>query len=984
MNVRPAIHALLNKYARKLDYEVVHELSGRGMRGKNVRPDGVVKNRWSLEIGLWESKDAKDDLAGEIAAKIQKGYSLTNILFEDGKTAVLYQYGAEVSRADMRNPDALHDLLTKFFAFKNEVVTRFEDALTAFKVDVPKITSTLREEIIAHREKNSAFAKAQADFLTLCKAEINPDVTVEDVREMMIQHIMTCDIFNKIFDDNDFYRHNSIAAELEKLIEKLLTYQDRRNLLASTEHYYDTINATAAGIPDHHEKQKFLKVLYENFYQAYNPKAADRLGVVYTPNEIVHFMIKITDRLLDTHFQKSLSDEGVDILDPATGTGTFICDIIEYIQRERLEYKFQNEIHANEVSILPFYIANLNIEYTYKQKMNKYADFPGLCFVDTLDNTDCLMHSEHQRNLLFGLSSVNTERIRRQNSKEISVIIGNPPYNANQKNENENNKNREYKDIDERIRNSYVDASTAQKTKVYDMYARFYRWATDRIDKNGIIAFVTNRSFVDSRTFDGFRKCIQEDFSHCYIIDTRSDVRTNPRIAGTTHNVFGIQTGVAIMFLIKKVHHAGQCMIHYYSLDDTLRREEKLDWLREHADFDKIRFERIRPDKNHTWINQADENDWDALIPVACKAVKANEHDEAVFKLYSLGISTNRDEWVYDFSKESLLNKMEFFVKTYDSISKKHGDFDTVIKWSRNLKRRFEQGKKEAFSNTNARKSLYRPFVMSWLYDSGLYVDERGSCSNVFPLNTDSQCNKLIMICGHPQIPITIHATKYIPDAGYSSRATQFVPLYRYEDGKLHDNITAWGLKKFQEHYLNDAITRDDIFHYTYAVLHNPAYLKKYEINLKREFPRLPFYKDFNQWASWGKSLMDVHIEFESAKPYPLKRHDSENMFPGMKIKVKLKADKAEGTIEIDELTTLHGIPPEAWHYKLGNRTALEWVLDQYKEKKPKDPTIAEKFDTYCFADYKEQVIELLKKVCTASVETVKIIREMNNSFDIY
>lgn len=484
---------LLNDYARKQNYEVVTEASCVGTKGKRVVPDGILKNLFGLDIGLWESKDESDSLDDEINAKREKGYPFTNILFEDSQTAVLIQHGEEV----MRTP-----------------------------------------------------IKANHEFLELCKAEINPNVTEADVREMMIQHLLTSDIFSKIFDDPDFHRHNNIAREIEKLIGLLFTHAERKNLLLQIEHYYDTINAAAAGITDHHEKQKFLKVLYENFYKVYNPKAADRLGVVYTPNEIVKFMIESTDALLEQHFGKTLASKDVEILDPATGTGTFIAALIDHLPKQQLLYKYQNEIHANEVAILPYYIANLNIEYTFKQRMGHYEEFKNLCFVDTLDNTSALDY-EGKQTTMFALSSENAERIKRQNERKISVIIGNPPYNANQLNENENNKNRDYPYIDKRIKETYIKQSTAQKTKVYDMYARFYRWAMDRIDKNGIIAFVTNRSFIDSRTFDGFRKTLESEFDYIYIVDTQSDVRKNPKIAGTTHNIFGIQTGVAIMFLVK-------------------------------------------------------------------------------------------------------------------------------------------------------------------------------------------------------------------------------------------------------------------------------------------------------------------------------------------------------------------------------------------------------------------------------------------------
>jgi predicted helicase len=550
-SIRNHFWALLNEYARQYHYEVVPEVFVMGTQGKKVYPDGTVKNLWGLDIGFWESKDLKDNIDVEIRQKIRKGYPLTNILFEDTRTAILYQRGVEVKRVAMREADELHQMLTDFFTFKSEAVDKFEEAIEKFKADIPAIVAKLRTRIDESGQVNATFREAQNVFFELCKREINPNITLADIREMLIQHILTSDIFMKIFADAEFHQHNTIAAELEKLVGTLFSYAERRNLLHSIEHYYLAINATAAAIIDHHEKQKFLKVLYENFYKVYNPKAADRLGVVYTPNEIVQFMVRSTNYLLEQHFGKTLADKNVEILDPATGTGTFICEIIENaIPKQQLEYKFKHEIYANEVAILPYYIANLNIEYTFKQKMDRYEEFPNLCFVDTLDNVGALSYSNQVKDM-FGLTSENTQRIKRQNEKRISVIIGNPPYNANQRNENENNKNREYPTIDKRIKETYIKHSTAQKTKVYDMYSRFYRWASDRLDKNGIIAFVTNRSFINSRTFDGFRKCIEEEFNYVYIFDTQSDVRANPKIAGTTHNVFGIQTGVAILFLVK-------------------------------------------------------------------------------------------------------------------------------------------------------------------------------------------------------------------------------------------------------------------------------------------------------------------------------------------------------------------------------------------------------------------------------------------------
>ncbi|MEP7265963.1 MAG: N-6 DNA methylase, partial [Bacteroidota bacterium] len=578
-SVRNEFYNLLSHYGERKNLVLVAELPVRGTKGKDVTPDGTLKNILRLDYGYWESKDESLDIDEEIDKKVKRGYPLNNILFEDSNHAVLFQAGQETMRINMRMPDELDRILTAFINFEKPEVRKFNEALDHFQKDIPTILKTLREKIDSARHENKKFIKSSETFLELCKAEINPDITMADVREMMIQHILTSDIFNKIFDDPEFHQHNSIAKELEQLIGTLFTYSDRKNLLGSIEHYYDAINAAAAGIVDHHEKQKFLKSLYENFYKAYNPKAADRLGVVYTPNEIVDFMIDSTNYLLEKHFKRLLWDKNVDILDPATGTGTFICNIIDKCPPQYLAHKYKHELHANDVAILPYYIANLNIEYTFKQKMNYYEEFKNLCFVDTLDNTDALAYGGKQHDL-FGFSSENSRRIVEQNKKKISVVIGNPPYNANQKNENENNKNREYPYIDKRIRSTYIAKSEAQNsTKVFDMYIRFYRWAMDRVN-DGVIALITNRSFIDSRMFDGFRKSIMEDFQFCYIVDTKSDVRANPKIAGTTHNIFGIQTGVAIMFLVKNEKKREDCKIEYVSLPDEWRKEVKWEWFR--------------------------------------------------------------------------------------------------------------------------------------------------------------------------------------------------------------------------------------------------------------------------------------------------------------------------------------------------------------------------------------------------------------------
>jgi predicted helicase len=999
-SVRNEFYNLLSHYAEKRNLVLVAELPVRGTKGRDVTPDGTLKNVLRLEYGYWESKDESLKLDEEIDKKLRKGYPTNNILFEDSQEAILIQGGEEVMRINMRNADELDRILNAFVNFKNPFVKKFEDAIGQFQDDIPVIIETLREKIHDAREKNQNFVAVSESFLELCRAEINPDITMADVREMMIQHILTGDIFNKVFGDAEFHRHNNIANELEKLVRTLFDYSERRNLLGSIEHYYDAINTAAASVADHHEKQKFLKALYENFYKAYNPKAADRLGVVYTPNEIVDFMVDSTNFLLEKHFRRQLWDKNVEILDPATGTGTFICSIIDKCPNQYLAHKYKKELHANDVAILPYYVANLNIEYTFKQKMGYYEEFPNICFVDTLDNVAALGYAGKQQSL-FGFSSENARRISNQNSRKISVVIGNPPYNAKQENYNYQNSNRAYQVIDKRIKDTFIKSGTAQnQIVVYDMYTRFYRWAMDRIDKNGIVAFISNRSFIDGRAFDGFRKCIQEDFSHCYIIDTKSDVRVNPKIAGTTHNVFGIQTGVAIMFLVRIDKKLGDCKIHYISMEDEWRKAEKLDWLSNNM-LENISFEAIMPNPKNNWINLAD-NDFDELLPLIDKSVKAGKTEKAVLRLFSSGVKSQRDEWVYDLSEKHLESKMRFFVDVYQ---KSLADLNTIdsnqIKWDRELAKYLARKIEKTFDSNQIIEATYRPFFKQFFYFDRHFNGMTYQWFDIY----GATGQKVIVIPGLAS-PKDFHAFAIdkIIDLNSLPAGCQCLPLFSLQESKeTMNNITDWGLQQFTGHYQDESIGKEDIFHYVYAVLHNPAYRKKYELNLKRDFPRIPFYKDFWQWAAWGRELMDLHIGYETVEPYPLREHkhevkaeakrqkeffsvvkEPEPMY-GVKpkVKTKLKADKQAGIIEIDELTFLSGVPREAWEYKLGNRSALEWILDQYKEKKPKDPTIAEKFNTYRFADYKEKVIDLLKRVCRVSVETVRIVGEMEKESKI-
>lgn len=1000
--VREAFKDLLKGWARQHDLVFVPEYEITTPAKDRRYVDGALLHALRMPFGYWEAKDEKDDLDAEIEFKLRRGYPQDNIIFEDSTQAVLIQSKREVMRCSVDDVDRLEKLLTLFFGYERVEVSEFRKAVEQFKTDLPAVLDALRTMVEQAYRDNAAFRAASQRFLDHAKEAINPSLTAADVREMLIQHVLTEEIFSKVFGEDDFHHLNNVAKELYALEGTFFTGDLKKRTLRGLDPYYAAIRAAAAQIGSHHEKQAFLKVIYENFYKVYNKKAADRLGVVYTPNEIVRFMIESADWLCEKHFGKNLIDREVEILDPATGTGTFITELLEHFrgQPAKLKHKYLQELHANEVAILPYYVANLNIEATYAAITGQYLEFPNLCFVDTLDNVGLHTAQHGSQGGLFGsVSEENVARIRRQNGRKISVIIGNPPYNANQQNENENNKNREYPDIDQRIKETYIEASTAQKTKVYDMYARFFRWASDRLAENGVLAFITNRSFINARTFDGFRKTVESEFNEIYILDLGGDVRANPKLSGTTHNVFGIQAGVAISFLVKR-HRTQGCRIFYAQRPEMEKAEEKIAFLST-TKLSELDLDEVKPDAKCNWINLT-HNDFDSLIPVASKQAKGAKkpsQEKAIFKLFSLGVVTNRDEWVYGNDLRQVENKVRFLIDIYNADvnrlseiqdkSKRKGMVDTAIKWTRAVKNDLVEGVRYSFDEDGIVESYYRPFVKRRLYFSRKLNEMLYQVPQLFgPM---AGANRAFCFSAEERSNFGVIAFEDIPNKDvFMPSAAQVLACYRFDsEGNRIENVTDWALDQFKKQYQpgrakqSRPITKEAIFHYVYGVLHDPVYREKYAQNLKREFPRIPFYADFWQWADWGKELLELHIGFEQVEPAKLIRTDlpdEKSRKAGVAPKALLKADKDASRIVLDSETALSGIPREAWTYTLGNRSALEWILDQYKEKKPKDPTIREKFDTYRFADYKEKVIDLLTRVTTVSTRTVEIVKAMKQA----
>ena len=805
--VSEAFKDLLKGYARSHDLVFIPQYQFKTAANDLRTVNGALLHALRMPFGYWEAKDEKDDLDAEIETKFKRGYPKDNILFEDSQQAVLIQNGNEVMRCPVDDVEKLQKLLHLFFAYERREIAEFRHAVKQFTTDLPAVLEGLRAMIERAHTDNAAFRSAAEKFLDHARKTINPGLSDADVREILIQHILTDEIFDTVFPGQVFHKDNNVARELHKLEDTFFTGNTKHQTLKSLEVCYRAIRGAAAQIENHHEKQTFLKVVYENFYKVYNPKAADRLGVVYTPNEIVRFMIESADWLCEQHFGRNLIDRDVEILDPAAGTGTFITELIEHFrgQPAKLKRKYAEELHANEVALLPYYVANLNIEATYAAITGEYIEFPGLCLVDTLDNVAGLgKRTGDQIADLFGMGEENVERIKRQNKRKISVIIGNPPYNANQANENDNNKNREYPEIDRRIKDSYIKASTAQKTKLYDMYVRFFRWASDRVHDDGIVAFVTNNSFIDAQGFDGFRACVEKEFNEVWIVNLKGAARGSgePR-KRQGGNIFSnqIRVGVSVWFCIKAKSLSG-CRVLYDEVRDFAPADEKRAFLTT-APLFRRSMKTLKPNKQHDWLAVAD-SDFDDFFPIAFRRRKGVKRPAkgAIFHSYALGVSTNRDEWLYGISGADLSDRVRWLLSVYEQHPPGSQSFDGSIKWSETLKRRAQASEREPFFAEAIRRSAYRPFVSRSLYQSSLLIDRPGGMDSMFPPNKQN-----FAICfsdvgsrsGYVSMAIDGPADLHY---GASVDGYQQVSLWRFDvAGERIDNITDWALKQFKAHY---------------------------------------------------------------------------------------------------------------------------------------------------------------------------------------
>ena len=997
--VRTAFQTLLQHYCRQGGLILVCEKTHYTKENRRIQLDGEVVDAFDLPHGHWEAKDTQDDLPTEARRKSEAGYPFKNIIIQSPTRALLYQNGHLRLDCNLTDPKNLIELLSTFFAYQEENIVDWYAAVEEFREKVPVLGRGVAERVETEMQDNPLFQQAFGNFHQQCRAAIDPNLTEAQVEEMLIQHLLTERIFRTVFDNPDFTNRNIIAQEIEKVIQVLTQRSPSRSeFLRPLNPFYIAIEKTAATITDFSQKQSFLNTVYEQFFQGFSVKVADTHGIVYTPQPIVDFMVKSVEHVLKAEFGRSLSDMGVHIIDPFVGTGNFIVRLMQEIQGRRLPQKYREELHCNEVMLLPYYIASLNIEHAYFERTGSYEPFSHICFVDTFDTVD-LMDAPHQTGQFSFFTPENTLRVEEQRETPMFVVIGNPPYNASQDNENDNNKNRRHAAVDTRVRNTFAADSSAQlKNKLYDPYVKAFRWAMDKLGDEGIIAFVTNNSFIDAQMFDGMRKHLSEEFDTLYILDLGGNIRKGqPGDA----NVFGIQVGVSINILVKSSRHSpcavtakGASRILYNDETAELNKVRTFAFLDENQHTGNIEWQELTPDKRHTWLTAALHNDFDSLIPMGSKEAKTSKRNAegTLFKTYSLGVVTNRDAWAYNFDADALTSNLTRMMKYYngqvfqweqrDNREITVNDFididDTKIKWTRSLKSNLKTGKLAEFSAANVRTSLYRPFTKSHLYFHRMMNECVYVFPSIFPTPETEEENQVICV---PSLgsrnDFWCYLTSFVPNLLITSMdPNQCFPFYIYdEDGtNRRENITDWALTQFQKHYKDDSITKWDIFHYTYGLLHQPEYRERYQENLKRDLPHIRFAEDFRAFAKAGARLTDLHVNYESQPEYD-KLEPIET--PGMQVDLRverMKFSKDKTRLTYNDFLTLEGIPPEVFEYRLGNRSALEWVVDQYRVKVDKRSGIQN--DPNREKD-EEYIVRLIGQVITVSLETVDIVKNL-------
>lgn len=866
---------------------------------------------------------------------------------------------------------------------------------------------TMIRHLLDEASPESELRTVFAQFVEGLQQTLNPAIDEDQAIEMLAQHLITQPVFDAMFAGHRFTELNPISLAMQNVVDHLnanAAFEKERESLSA---FYKSVQRRVKDLDNAAAKQHVIKDLYDKFFQNAFPRIAERLGIVFTPVPVVDYILRSADMALRESFGKSLSDEGVSIIEPFVGTGTFITRLLQLglIRPEDLERKYTRELFANEIVLLSYYIAAINIETVYGEVAkehglgSEYVPFNGMVLTDTFQ----LSESSHHLNL--PAFRANSERAERELERDIRVIVMNPPYSSGQNTANDNNQNEKYPKLDERIAETYVkNSSGTNKNSIYDSYIRAIRWASDRVKDSGVIAFVSNGSFIDGNAADGLRKCLVDEFSKLYVYNLRGNARTSgetrKREAG---NVFGggSRTPVTICVLVKDPSHTGEAVLHYRDIGDYLSREEKLDIIDREGSIAHTEWEVVVPNEAADWINQRDEK-YDTYQPIGDKATKGKPNTPGVFQLYSNGLKTNRDPWVYNFSARAVEENVRRMIEFYNSqIGVEQPDMDsTKIAWNRSLLTFRAQGRALAFEQKSMRNSLYRPFCKQTAYFNRELNDMVYQLPKLFPTPAHENIAIITSVAGTKDFSVLI--TDTLPDLHLVGDAQTF-SLYTYEpvvedDGGLNlnlgggevvdgytrkENITDATLAAYRSTYGDEGIAKEDIFYYIYALLHHPEYREKYAADLKKMLPRIPLVKGFWEYSRTGRALAELHLGYESVEPYPLDEvasspapEDLEERFEFYRVqKLQFGPKKDKTRIKYNGHLTLKGIPEEAYEYQVNGRSALEWVIDRYQVKTDKKSLITNDPNDYCRAvNDPRYIVDLIKRLVTVSLETQKLV----------
>ncbi len=895
------------------------------------------------------------------------------------------------------------------------------------------------QALIDRQLENPLHQDAFLRFVKSLQHTLNPSIGKDQAKEMLAQHLITKPLFDAMFDDQDFTAKNPVSRAMQAIVDHLEGNQAFDNERRPLDAFYSAMVKRIREVDNLAGKQRVMLTLYDRFFSQAFPKMSERLGIVFTPVPVVDYIIHSANAALEVAFGKTLGDPGIAVIEPFVGTGTFIARLLQsgIITPEQLEYKYRHEIFANEIVLLSYYIASINIESVYRQIRleqgfdDGYVEFEGISLTDTfqLHESDGWISNGNE-----GFDT-NSERAKRQKSTPIQVVIMNPPYSAGQKTANDDNQNLKYPRLDARIEETYAARSTAtNKNSLYDSYFRALRWASDRIGDEGVIAFVSNNSFIDSNSADGVRLTWGQEFSDIFIYNLKGNARTQgERRRQEGDGVFGegSRTGTAITVLVKTRDHVGAARIHYAEVADYLSRQEKLDEITEKGSIASTDFEEITPNNHGDWIDQRDDT-YLAFQPIGDKTTKGEDATPGIFKQHSNGLQTNRDAWCYNFSAQVVADNMSRMIANYNAQVDLPGSDDQGlndprrISWCSQLRRDYERGKIHHYSATRIRAAQYRPFCRHSAYFDRTMNHRIYQLPALFP--TAKTPNLAFGLTGTPNKPWSLLAVDTLPDLHLLS-ATNFFSLYcwvpmtkeeptlfgapnestssatfsgRFDfsrpigdqvplvvDGyRRRDNITDATLAAYREHYADDSITKEDIFFYVYALLHHPEYRQRYAADLKKMLPRIPKCAGFSDYALIGRELADLHVNYERVTPYPLKEEWSltapEDPWQRYHVVKPAWAKRSECTaLKYNEFLTLRGIPEEAQDYQVGGRSPLDWVVDRYRIKTDKDSQIPNDPNDYCRevnrADY---IVDLIKRLVTVSLETQRLVASLP-SFNI-